>query len=162
MSLEDFAAEFTSLYICRTFDCGSWKELINVKDSFRNHDGLPSRKNAEAKLSNNPQFVLNLSKTSRVFIMLTQFKTKEGEMFVGEDYLFFMLQNNDGKRITTNSRDLLALSSGSPKNSMVISIEGELSKDEYTLLISNFLPEKEAAYQLQVMVDDKDATCVLN
>ncbi len=76
MSLEDFAAEFTSLYVCRTFDSGTWQTLVDVKDKFKDHDGLPSRANKDAKLSNNPQFKLTLTKKSRLFIMLTQFTPK--------------------------------------------------------------------------------------
>jgi hypothetical protein len=73
-----------------------------------------------------------------------------------------MLQKNNGQRVTTTSRDLQVLSSGSPKNSMVVSMEGEVEAGVYSLLISNFKPKKEADYHLQVMVEDLAASAVLD
>lgn len=164
MDIEDFMAEFSSLYVCRRFDPANWKSLLDTKGVFDNCDGLPSSKNLEAKLSNNPQFGIKVTKACSVYINLSQFKSKADNLFVGEEYLYFMVCRNEGKRITQKDKKLVVVDSGAPKSSMVATAEARLEASSYpytfTLLVSNFLPRKRADYGLRIMIDDKAAELV--
>jgi len=73
MSLDDFVYEFANLYIARLFDPSKWTELTLQNGRWEGDTaaGLPCRANPKAQFSNNPQFIVTLTKPCTIFARLT-------------------------------------------------------------------------------------------
>lgn len=57
----------------------------------------------------------------------------------GKNFIFFLVQKNDGMRVTSNSTNKLCGSSGSPINSVSVSAQVELVATTYPYTFSLML-----------------------
>jgi hypothetical protein len=80
------------------------------------------KKYPSAQLSKNPHYGIKVTKKSTMFVELSQKDIDDKRK--GKNYIFFMVQANDGKRITSNASNKLCGTSGSPLNS--ISVTGQV------------------------------------
>jgi len=128
MSVEDFAYEFKSLYVCRIFDPKIWFTIPDIEGAWVkgvSSAGLPMRSNPNVDMTKNPHFGLRVKKKCKAFIVLTQNQTIN--MFKGENNILFMVQRNNGRRVSSTSADLLVGMSGPPTN--LISVSAEMTLD---------------------------------
>jgi hypothetical protein len=74
MSIEDFLYEFKYIYVCRIFDDKYWANLDPIDGEWNGISaaGLPTKDNPKAKLQNNPQYNIAVTKKSTAFITLVQ------------------------------------------------------------------------------------------
>lgn len=70
-------------------------------------------------MSENPHYGIKVTKRSTLFIELNQ--NEKDEQRRGKNYIFFMVQKNNGMRVTTNAANKLCGTSGSPINSTSVS-----------------------------------------
>lgn len=162
MSLEDFVWEYQNLYICRLFDPATWLQLPNAERPLeaawegRSAAGLPCRQNPKVEFGDNPQYVLNVSKPSTLFVSLTQKNTVD--MFKGKLFIVFMVYR--GKKRIVNPGSKMVGSSGSPTDLKTVSAEINLDQaGDYVILCAQMLKGEagHGEYMLKVVVDDKKA-----
>ena len=74
MAIDDFLYEFKYLYVCRIFDEKNWCNLEPLDGEWNGITaaGLPTKDNPKAKLQNNPQFTITVTKKCTAFITLVQ------------------------------------------------------------------------------------------
>jgi len=77
MSIEDFLYEFKYLYVCRIFEEKFWGNVDPIHGEWKGGSaaGLPSKENPKAKIQNNPQYKIVVTKKSTAFITLVQKET---------------------------------------------------------------------------------------
>jgi hypothetical protein len=160
MSLEDFSWEYKNLYICRIFDDPKWKKLeANGEWTGKRAAGFPCKDNPGAKVEDNPQYALKLSKSSLAFITLTQ--KSAVDMFKGKSPIMFLVFTG-GKRVADFSKGMVG-SSGKPTDLKIVSNEINLDKgDVYTILVTSMYQGERGTggFELTVTVDDQKASLV--
>ena len=160
MSLEDFVWEYKNLYVCRIFDDPKWKKLEIVGEwTGKKAAGFPCKDNPQARIGDNPQFCLKLSKQSTGFISLTQ--KNSVDMFKGKCPILFLVFTG-GKRVSDITKGMVG-SSGKPVDLRIVSNEIVLDKGEvYTILVTSMFQGERGAggFELNVTVDDTKATLV--
>jgi hypothetical protein len=70
-------------------------------------------------MSDNPHYGIVVNRKSTLFVELIQ----EEENRKGKNFIFFMVQKNNGNRITVNAANKLCGTSGTPINSVSVSSE---------------------------------------
>jgi hypothetical protein len=134
MDLDDFLENFSYLYVCRIMKHWHQEE---IKDEWKGEtaEGLPTAANRTAKLEKNPQFVINITKPAPLFIQMTQFE--KINMFKGKQFIIFVLQTINGKRITRMDKSSILGMSGKPVNLNIVSSEITLTTEHsYPLTVT--------------------------
>ena len=158
MSLEDFVWEYKNLYICRIFDDPKWKKLeIQSAWEGKKAAGFPCKDNPQAKVGDNPQYLLSITKPSIAFISLAQ--NEAVDMFKGKCPILFIVYSGN-KKVTEVSKNLVG-SSGKPIDLRIVSAEITLDKgNSYTILVTSMYQGERGTgkFELNVCVDDQKAT----
>ena len=158
MSIDDFVFCFRALYVCRIFDENIWKRIGPISGTWKGQTaaGLPTKKFPSAQISKNPHYGIRVTKKSTLFVELSQ--NEKDEQRRAKNYIFFMVQKNDGRRMTSNAANKLSGTSGAPINSTSISGQVELVADSYpytfSLMVSAYEQGCEGSYQLTMYCDD--------
>lgn len=158
ISLEDFVWEFKNLYVCRIFDDPKWKKLeVQGEWVGSKAAGFPCKDNPKAKVENNPQYLLTVTKQSTVFISLTQ--KNAIDMFKGKSPILFLVFAGN-KKVSDISKNMVG-SSGKPIDLRIISNEMTLDKGNNYVILVTAIYEGErgtGGFEVNVMVDDLKAT----
>ncbi|CAG9327882.1 unnamed protein product [Blepharisma stoltei] len=159
MCLDDFVWEYKSLYICRIFDDKKWNKLNEIEGAWsgKRAAGLPCKDNPQVEFSDNPQYLIKVSKPCTAFIVLTQ---KEAvDMFKGKLPIIFMIFYGN-QRVKDPSKNILK-TSGCPTDLKVVSAEVPLDKGNSFTVVCASMYKGERGYGnyiLNVTVDDPKAT----
>lgn len=161
MAIEDFLYEFKYLYICRIFEEKYWCNLEPIHGEWKEETaaGLPTKDNPNAKLKNNPQYLITVKKQCTIFITLVQKETID--TFKGKLPIFFMVQKEEGKKINAKVDEKLVGSSGAPTNLKAVGKELELIASSYpskfTLMVASaYAGEKgKGSFYIKISCTDK-------
>lgn len=72
MDLNNFMAEFECIYVCRAFNESAGWNCIRIDDKWvdKYAAGLPSRENKTCVMSNNPQYMITVTKPGTAYLVL--------------------------------------------------------------------------------------------
>jgi hypothetical protein len=182
MAFSDFAKNFTEIYVLRIFkpisQGGSWYHYgATGKWSGASAGGSFSTSD---KAQNNPQYVVQPTKATRIVVVLRQAEVNRGGVSVKDSAtaadarlsytsISFTLADADGLRIG-NEPDWasLYLTSGDFEPSRQVTAEGVIEKDyaniPLSLLVATYNPDEECEYSISVYVQcplaDTDGECL--
>jgi len=73
MAVGDFVYEYRAIYVCRIFSPDIWLESPLIKGAWKGirAAGLPTKKNLNVKMNNNPHYGIKVTKKCEAFISLT-------------------------------------------------------------------------------------------
>ena len=157
MEVLDFVQQYSYLYICRILDTDDgWKEVrMEGRWQGASAEGLPSRKNPNARLDFNPQYAITVTKPCDGFVSLMQ-KDKVN-MFKGKHSIFFMVSKTGGKRISKVDKTTLVAKSGNPINLNIITAECDFDKSvsypyKFTIMLANAEHGEEGEGEFEFLV----------
>lgn len=141
MDFNDFVEEFRCVYVCRCFDRSAGWTVTNIDGEWTGDHaaGLPTKNNKNCKVSNNPQYQLEVSQPGKAYIVCRLNKLTDSAS--AELYQYMNFQDGNGQLIRSLAKSATLAQNG-PRNGAVESMSVDLPKSvtyphKFALLVAN-------------------------